>query len=416
MEQIKLRFGVDGEFSGRLERERLLHRFQGPAAISDVSAVVREAAAAPLDYPPLHQGIVPGDRVVIAMDRHLPEAGAILAGLWAELELRDIAPDQVTVLHPADYSGGEPVDPRLGLPEAIRKDVRRCIHDPLGKEANTYLATTTDGDRIYLSKELVDSDIAILAGRVEFDRIWGYRSLQGVLYPGLSTVEAMRKAHGQPHDEVGADESRPLQQKAEEIAWLLGVQFGISVIPSVGPGASAIYAGQIDSVQRNAVQTVNDTWRFSPGERPELVLVSVDHAAGQGWEQLAAALHTARNIVAKDGRIAVLTQIKAELTEGLQMIRESRKPRDAMRPLREQAPPDLLAATSLAKAVEWANVYLFSELDSDLVEELFMIPLGGLDEVQRLISGEESCVVIESGQYVCAEAAAIGAAFREGGR
>jgi hypothetical protein len=182
------------------------------------------------------------------------------------------------------------------------------------------------------------------------------------------------------------------------------VQFGIAVVPSAGMGVSSVHAGQIDVVMRKATRALNRSWRFSPAERLELVLVAVDaDASGHGWDQLAAALHAARNLVARDGRIGVLTQLDAPLTDGLKMIRDSRKPRDAMRPLREQMPPDLLAATSLAQAVEWANVYLLSRLDADLVEDLFMVPLGGLDEVQRLISGEERFAVIGSGQHVCAE-------------
>jgi hypothetical protein len=77
-----------------------------------------------------------------------------------------------------------------------------------------------------------------------------------------------------------------------------------------------------------------------------------------------------------------------------------------MRPLREQSPPDLAAATALARAVEWANVYLLSNLDPDLVEDLFMVPLANTDEVQRLISGEESIAIVGSGQHVCAERSA----------
>jgi hypothetical protein len=99
----------------------------------------------------------------------------------------------------------------------------------------------------------------------------------------------------------------------------------------------------------------------------------------------------------------VLTELNAALSEGLQLIRDSRKPRDAMRPLREQSPPDLGAATALAKAVEWANVYLLSNLDPDLVEDMFMVPLANTEEVQRLIGGEDSIAIIGSGQHVSAD-------------
>jgi nucleotide-binding universal stress UspA family protein len=192
-----------------------------------------------------------------------------------------------------------------------------------------------------------------------------------------------------------------LKQLSEEVSWLLGVQFGVAVVPAGQDGASAVHAGRLESVTRQAIADLKQLWTFEPAEQPELVLVAVDaDAEGHGWAQVARALQSARSLVARDGRIALLTQLDAPLTDGLQMVRDSRKPRDALRPLREQAPPDLQTATALAQAVEWANVYLLSRLESDLVEELFMVPLEGLDEVQRLIGGDSRCAVIGSGQHV----------------
>ncbi|MBX3444365.1 MAG: DUF2088 domain-containing protein [Planctomyces sp.] len=408
VETLQLKFGTAGEFASEIDAGRLIGRFEAPAAISDVAGRVAEALAAPADFPPLHQGLAPGDRVTIIVDRRLPSAASVVAGAWREIHKREIAPEDVTILHPADFSGGTPADPRTGLPEDVRDRVQWVLHDPLKTNGCTYLATTAGGERIYLAREAAEADALLLAGCVEFDRLWGYRGLQSMLYPGLSTIEAIRKAHGQPHDELQVDDPRPLRQLAEEVAWLLGVQFGVAVLPSEGAGVSRVFAGQADQVMRSAVSELNRTWRFACASRPELVLVAVESdAAGQGWDQLARALHSARNLVARDGRIVVLTELDEALGPGLQMIRDSRKPRDAMRPLRETTPPDLLAATSLARSVEWANVYLLSRLDPDLVEELFMVPLSGIDEVARLIQGDERLAVVGSAQHVCTESAGL---------
>jgi len=403
-ETFQLEFGSDGRFSGAIDAARIIQKFHAPAAIPVVDAATIAAVSSPREFPPLHQCLVPGDRVVVVLDRRTPESLAVLAGLWHEIARREIDPNDVTILQPADHSAAPAADPRGLLPAPVRERIHWHVHDPTASSACSYLGTTAAGERIHLSRIVVDADAVIPVGRVEFDRLWGYRGLHSAIYPGLSTVDALRKSHGQPHDELRAEDPRPLRQKAEEVAWLLGVQFGVAIVPSAGRGVHAVFGGQIDAVMRDAVRILNQAWRVSPAGSPELVLVAVDSdAAGHGWEQLAAALHSARNLVARDGRIAVLTQLDAPLSDGLQLIRDSRKPRDAMRPLREQLPPDLLTATSLAQAVEWANVYLLSRLEPDLVEDLFMIPLGGVDEVQRLIAGEESIAILESGQHLCAE-------------
>jgi len=409
IESFSLSFGSTGRFSGQVDAARLAGRFIPPPPLADLKSAVAAAAASPTNYPPLHQSLVPGDRVMILLDRSTPQPAEVIAGLFEELGQREVDPADVTILQPVSPLAGKPDDPRSALPEEAREAVRWLVHDPLPEDSCTYLATTVDGERIYLSRELVDADVTILVSAVEFDPLWGYRGLQSAIYPGLSNLESLKKAHGQPHEELQTDSVRPLRQKADEIAWLLGVHFAVGLVPSAEGGASHVFAGPAESVLKQSQEALNRHWRFEAAEAPEMVLVSVDRdAAGHGWEQLATTLRTARSVVAKDGKIGVLTQLDAPLGEGLQLIRDSRRPRDAMRPLRELSPPDLGAATALAKAVEWANVYLLSNLDPDLVEEMFMIPMANTDEVQRLIAGEESIVVIASGQHVCTEPAASG--------
>ena len=77
-------------------------------------------------------------------------------------------------------------------------------------------------------------------------------------------------------------------------------------------------------------------------------------------------------------------------------------PNDALKPIQQACPPDYLAATRIAKAVDWANVYLLSELPTGTVEDLFMIPLETEQEVQKLLQGDDTTIVIESAQKVFA--------------
>ena len=64
-------------------------------------------------------------------------------------------------------------------------------------------------------------------------------------------------AHGQAHDELTFDDSRPLRQAVDEAAWLLGLQFVVQVIPSIGNDVASVLAGQIDSVLNRATPTAD---------------------------------------------------------------------------------------------------------------------------------------------------------------
>jgi nickel-dependent lactate racemase len=221
-----------------------------------------------------------------------------------------------------------------------------------------------------------------------------------VIYPGLSTTAAVARAHGQGHHELGPDNDRPLRQLIDEVAWLLGIQFSVQVVAAGGDQIAAVVAGLDQSVFRRSKELLNEHWLVRLKERPATVVVAVDNdAGGHGWAQIGAAMATARNLVAKGGKVLVLSEMNAELGDGLQLVRDSRHARDALKPLRQQAPPDLIAATQLAGLVDWANVYFLSKMESGTVEELFMTPLESPKEAQRLLAGKSSCLVLGGAQH-----------------
>jgi nickel-dependent lactate racemase len=414
---ISLNYGRSGRFSGQVLRKRMLLYHRAALNVRQEQREIRAALANPIDFPDLRRTFVPGDRVVIVLDLGTPAVQTVLAELWPVLEEAGVSAEAVTLLQPATWQSEESPDPRGLLPPDVQKLMTVKRHDPTLMESCTYLASTASGDRIYLSRELVDADVAVCIGPAEYDPVLGYRGTCSSLYPGLSDVEAIRKTFGLGHDELEPDDPRPLRQTADEIGWLLGIQLAITVIPGVSGGVQNVLVGQSESVMGQARTRLQENWRVELEERAELVLVSVDEdASGHGWPQLAAALETARRLVEREGRIVVLTELdmpatfpgdgsqappppRAAISPGLELLRNARTPREALQPIRRQMTPDMIVATQIARAVDWANVSLLSRLDPNLVEDLFMVPLESEEEVRRLLSGDETTAIIESAQH-----------------
>jgi nickel-dependent lactate racemase len=361
---------------------------------------VRTAITAPLDFPPLEQAVVSGDRVVLVLDRDTPMAAEIIGEIWAMLSQRGVDPADVMVLQPAALCSGSQSDPRAVLPENVKNLVEWQIHDPTDSEACGYLAATTNGERVYLARDVTEADVILTIGEVAFDSLLGFRGTNSAFYPGLSTTEALELVHGQGHRELGPDDDRPLRQMTDDVGRMLGTQFSIQVIPASGDGVARILAGASDSVFARAKQLLTEFWLVELDARPEIVVVAVDcDAAGHGWRQIGAALESARNLVDYGGKIMILSELSAELGPGMQLLRESETPSDAIQPLRTFLPPDLTPATQLAAAADWADVYLLSKLDGDVVEELFMTPLANGEEAARLLQGNETCLFLPSAQH-----------------
>jgi len=397
---VDVRYGRAGRMALPVDADRLVARREAPERLETLESAVRAALAAPLDFPPLEQAVVPGDDIVIALDADTPAADVILAAIWDVLARRGVEPDDVLVLQPRGSQPGTSVDPRKGLPEDVAERISWQVHDPDETEGGQYLATSSSGERVYLANELIEADLVIPVGPVAFDSVLGYRGTHSVLYPGLSNSESITRALGEGHRELEPADQRPIRQLIDDVGWLLGVQFCVQVVPAAGADVAGVWAGCPDSVFRAARMCLEDAWRVELEERPDIVVASIESdAGGHGWNQVGRALAVARNLVMHEGRILLLTDLDETLGDGLQLIRGADAPAEALSPLKSLAPPDLVPATQCMEAADWAHVYLLSRLDNDLVEDLFITPLEHPDEVGRLLELPGQCVIIENAQH-----------------
>ncbi|MDA1214219.1 MAG: lactate racemase domain-containing protein [Planctomycetota bacterium] len=397
---ISMTYGTEGRLSLEVDPERVVMSHGSVDEIPDIRLAVREALEHPLDFPPVVHAVVPGDRITIALDRHTPRSSEIIAEVWEMLDGRGVTAEDVFILQPVGLDGRRLSDPRSLLPESVRSLVRWGVHDPTDKSRQCYLASTSCGERIYLARELVDADFIFPIGEMTYDPVLGIRGTSSVFFPGLSTVEAIDKARGEGHWELGPEDDRPLRQAIDEIGWLLGIQVTLQVLSASGTGVAEVICGTLDAVGNAGRQALANHWRVEQDEHADIVVVAVDaDAAGHGWQQVGQALETAQRLVSRHGTIVVLSQIEEMPGDGLKLLTGRRKASESLRTLRKQLPPDLVSTSQLIHAVDWARVYLMSRLPGDLVEELFVTPVETDREVERLLAGSGSISFIASAQH-----------------
>ena len=134
--------------------------------------------------------IVPGDRVVIALDSSITHAVPILQVLGQTLRDAGVEPDGI---YGACAHGG---NCRHGR-RATYQGASIVVHDARDRSQLAYLAATKEGRRIYLNRLLTDADVVIPVGRMGYDPILGHRGPWSVLFPDLSereTIEVYRGA------------------------------------------------------------------------------------------------------------------------------------------------------------------------------------------------------------------------------
>lgn len=395
---LALDYGADATFVWTPTAGQVDIQHGGPDAPAERGEPLARQLAQPLEFPPLASCVVPGDKVVLALDRRVAGAPQLVADVWRVLSQAEVAPQDVCILQPAALLREDLPDPRTALEPAVRDAMQWKIHDPTRDDACGYLASSAAGERVYLSRELLNADFVLPVVRAGFDPVLGYRVPASVFYPGLSNTAAFAKMQGLGHSELQPEDDRPIRQLVEEIGWLLGVQFAIHTLPTHGRAApAAVLAGSVESVSRQAQQRLDREWRLKLPSRHDTVVAAVPTDAGPAsWDQVAAALSAAQHLVTRGGRIVLLTDIAAAPGPGVEMIRAGASARAALQPLRQQNPPDQIAATRIASAADWATIYLLSRLDGALVEELFLTPLENEQEGRRLLEFADNVVVLSA--------------------
>ena len=379
-----------------LPKVAILHELHGSQHPDPVQA----ALDSPLELPPVHECVVSGDSVAIAIDPQTPDVVRVVTKLWENLHDSTATELNVTLLLPADPSGSEWNTLLSELPVHINRQSAICIHDPDDEQRRSYLASSAGGDRIYLAHQLVDADLIVTIGTINFDPLLGYRGTNSAIYPWFSDRSSIQACSGDGHAELTPDDKRPLRELVDEIGWLLGTQFTIQVIPASDGSIAQVLCGAVDQVMKTGRASLAEQWKVAVNEHADLAVVSVPRLPGAtGWRQLGEALMFTSNVVEDGGRIAVVAELAEPTSPALTMLRRCAEPDDILKPLSLEPTFDSVEVIQLIRALQRASIYLLSNLEDGVVEEFGLLPLSAESELQKLVDAAERPVVIAGANY-----------------
>ncbi|MCE5267935.1 MAG: lactate racemase domain-containing protein [Planctomycetaceae bacterium] len=373
------------------------------APLGDVGAATTAAISDPLDYPPLAQSTTPGDRVVLALERGVPQAAHIVAAVVDALVRSGVDPDGITVLRsPSDCDAGAD-DPRRLLDAALRAGIALTTHDPADRRQLAYLAADEGGEAILLNRALHDADLVLSIGCLHSEQSAGYYGIHNAIYPTFSDAKTLQRFCGPGTLNGRGDRKRELITDVDRVAWLLGVNFTIQAVPAGGEQVMHMLAGQPDAVWRRGRELYHAIWDCPIVDRADLVVAAVEGSAGQQtWENVGRALRVAGCFVEEDGAIAICCGVSTKPGPAIQHLAHAKSREAALKHIGHHRPVDALPAAQLASALDRSKVYLLSQLEPSLVEDLEMVPVEGPDELVRLVSHHRSCIFLSNAPYIVA--------------
>jgi nickel-dependent lactate racemase len=365
--------------------------------LANPGAATMAALREPIDYPALAQCTTPGDRVVLALDRGLPQAAEVTAAVVNSLVDAGVDGDGITVLESQGAAG----DPRLLLPAVLRQRVALAIHDPDNRRELAYLAADAAGEPILINRALHEADVVIPVGCLRGEQSAGYFDIHGVVYPTFSDSKTLQRFRSVGTLNGHAARRRELVADVDHVAWLLGITLTVQLVPAAGEGVLQVLAGLSDSVRRRGREQYHAAWDWPIVRQGDLVLAAIEGGASQQtWENVGRALHVAENFVSEGGAIAVCCDLAALPGPAMQYLAGETSREAALRHVAKKRPIDTLPAAQLAHALDRSKVYLLSRLDAAVVEDLEMIPIGGVDELARLAKKHRSCVLLSNAANV----------------
>ncbi len=403
-----LRYGIDRSIQLEFDEDAAPIVCDVPRgeSVDDLGAALAAALDDPLDYPPLGKSTTPGDRVVLALDASLPCAAEVVSGVIDGLLRAGVHPDGIAVLQPHEPSD-DADDPCRLLDSKLRELIGLFVHDPADRNRLAYLAANEADEPILLHRAIHDADLVLPIGRLRAESSAGYYGIHGAIFPNFADDATQRRfrsmaawraqgtRRGQSTRPGQGDARTRLVEEVDRVAWLLGINFTIQLIPGPGGAVMHVVAGQSDAVRRRGRKLYEDAWSLTATDQAGLVVVGIEGGpAEQTWQNVGRALEAAGALAEDGGSIAVCCDLADAPGPSMQMLAGAESPDAVLRRIRKERFADALPAAQLARAQDRGRVYLLSRLDAATVEELDVVHVAAPEELARLVRRHESCILL----------------------
>lgn len=346
--------------------------------------LVAAALADPVGTGRLRDRCRPGSRVVVVtsdLTRPCP-SDVLLLPVLAELNAGGVADDDITVVVALGLHRPMAVpelDEALG-PEVVRR-VRVLNHDP----ANTVrVGATSRGTPVEIFRPVVEADIRVCIGNVEFHYFAGFSGGAKAVLPGCASEASITANHAlmvEPAATAGRLEGNPLREDLEEGVDLIGVDFLLNVVVDARHAIVAAVAGDVTAAHRRACAVVRERGVVAvPGTADIVVVGAGGHPTDLNLYQAQKALDNAAGVV-RDGGIVVWV---AQCGEGFgsqvfeSWLRSAASPADVLRRIQERFVLGGHKAAAIAGVQQRARVFLVTQIDPVAVRECGLEPFADL--------------------------------------
>jgi len=363
-----------------------------PEKKEDATFLIKKALQNPIKSRRLSEIVSPDSKVAIIVSditRPTPTA-KLLPPLLDELYLGGTKDENITVVFALGLHRNQTEEEsRKLVGEEIYKKIR-CIQHDTGR--CRYIGMTSRGTPIEIFEYILDADVVIGTGSIEFHYYAGYSGGAKSVLPGVSSRETVITNHKMMIDEkaVSGRVDGPVRQDMEEATKIFGLDFILNVVLDSKKEIVTAVAGDFIEAHRKGVEVVDSMYKV-PVEPADAVIVSCGGFPKDiNLFQANKALDNATQAVKRGGSIILV----AECAEGIgnQVYecwnRECRSPDEAIERFKKCFEFGGHKTAIIAKISKKFKLYLVSKLSDEQTKSAFFTPMPSVEDALSAVLSE----------------------------
>ncbi len=363
----------------------------------DISMAIEKAFDHPIDFPPLSHAIVADDRIALAIEPGLPQMMAIVDGVVQYLLKNAVRPELITILLAQEHESlVEPLEAKLKERAGASIDVR--YHHGQDPNSMGYLAAAHGAEPIYIDRALLEADVILPITCARDPNAWAYAGLFGIVPWFTDSKTQQRWRHDYATEARGNHEKR--LRAAKEVAWLLGIQPVLAVVPGPKGHVDSLFFGNAETVERSIATAIAPRSITPSPDLVDLLVCSIDGDDDQQtWDNVARVLDMAEHFLRPTGAVVVATQLREKPGPVFRWLSSMEDPEKTERHVLNSAHPQSLAAIEIFRSLSKRSIYLMSQLAREKLEEFGIGSVANIPELEHLIATHSATLVISGAQH-----------------
>lgn len=353
--------------------------------ISDYQELIEEALASPIGTAPLEEIAAPGQKVVIVISdvtRPCPSY-KLLPSVLAKLNKAGVEDQDITIVSGLGSH-------RTQSQEEHRRLVGDDVYKRIKVEDSTAsgfvtLGNTSRGTPLEVARTVVDADIRICLGNIDYHYFAGYSGGAKAIMPGVctrATIEANHTMMLEEEARVGHIEGNPVRADFEEILNFLSLDFILNVVLNEKKEIIGVVAGDAIKAHRQGCHILDKVYKQYITEKADIVIASPGGLPKDlNVYQSQKALDNAQWAVKDQGIIILVARCNEGYGEATfeQWLNQATCADDLLNRIQKEFKLGGHKAAAIAAVAKKADIYLVSSLPEDMVKKLYMRPFKDLE-------------------------------------